>query len=763
MAVGIPLGPYRLVRRLATGGMAEIFLARQEGPDGFARELVVKRILPHLAADPEFTRMFCDEAKLAALLSHPNAVHVYDFGAVPDEEGVTLYLAMELVRGVDLRALILRALSEAKRTGRSGAIPAHHAAKIASFVCEALAHAHSVRIDGRPAGIVHRDVTPSNVLVSFDGAVKLADFGIAKAAITTSDRTEHGIVKGKHTYLSPEQARGESLDARSDLFNVGILIFESVLGEALFPPSDQRLARKLSASGQLPRVERFERIPAPLRAIALKALSPEREDRHPDALALRSDLETYLRSCPEPSDTVEIGRFVRQMCAEELSEDALGPRAAGTVASRKQIGTAPLTAGLAARGAGAAAPLPREHILGQLQRGRSEAPPSGTAPLEATGQVSPPGTSEAPPSITQPLPHDGGTTDPTGTSVNDRPTDLGIVNAASRVFTSTAIAGRGHESALVPAPPTGLDVARPRSVPPAASTTPIVRSRPVRWPWVALAGAIVALASVGAVAMLLLGPFDEDVRASLPRTASLQVTSSPAGARLFVDGVEHGVTPTLVSSIMPGRAVRLEVRGLSGEVLDARELELREGETRTVELRALPPAGLVRVSSEPPGATISIDGVAVGVTPIEREILVGEHRVSVVLEGHAPEDDVVRVEQSGDRASLSFALRPLAASPGADPRQMATRETGTRETGTRETGAREMGTRAARGSTGTLRVTTTPWSEVFEGGRRLGETPMQIELPVGRHALTLRAEGRPARNETVEIREGEVTRVRVIL
>jgi hypothetical protein len=458
------------------------------------------------------------------------------------------------------------------------------------------------------------------------------------------------------------------------------------------------------------------------------------------------------------------------MCAEELSEDALGPRAAGTVASRKQAGTAPLTAGIAAPSASAAASLSREHLLGQLQRKGSKAPPAGTAPIEPTGRRAAPDARDgAPPSITQPLPHDGGTTDPTATSVGDPTTDLGEDGAASAVFTSTGIAEHGHESALVPAPPTGLDVVRPRSVPPAAGTTPIVRSRRPRWPWVALAVAIVTLASVVALGMLFVGPSDDDARASLPRTASLQVTSSPAGARLFVDGVEHGLTPTLVSSIMPGRAVHLEVRGLSGEVLDTREVELGEGETRAVELRALPPSGLVRVSSAPSGATVSIDGVAVGVTPLERELLVGEHRVNVALEGHATEDDVVRVEQSGDRASLSFALRPLVASAGGEPRrETGTRETGTRETGTRETGTRETGTREApprapRGPTGTLRVTTTPWSEVFEGGRRLGETPMQIELPAGRHALTLRAEGRPAHEETVEIREGEVTRVRVIL
>lgn len=801
MAVGVPLGPYRLVRRLATGGMAEIFLARQEGPDGFARELVVKRILPHLAADPEFTRMFRDEAKLAALLSHPNAVHVYDFGAVPDEGGVTLYLAMELVRGVDLRALILRALTEARRVGRPGAIPAHHSAKIASFVCEALAHAHSVRIDGRPAGIVHRDVTPSNVLVSFDGAVKLADFGIAKAASTSSssDRTEHGIVKGKHTYLSPEQARGDQLDARSDLFNVGILLFESVLGEALFPPSDQRLARRLSASGQLPRAERFERMPQQLAQIALKALSPMREDRYPDALALRSDLEAYLRGSAEPSDTVELGRFVRQMCAEELTEDALGPRAAGTVASRRQPGTAPLTGSVAGSVAGSVvSPMPvsgaRADVLGRFQR---RSPTSGTTPLEPTGAGAMPAPREAPPSITQPLPHDGDTTDPTATSIAVMPpgssagaersalpdpsTELGV-NAASAIFTSTGAAEIPHgTSALVPASPTGVSEARVMpsastgGLPPAALTTPIVRSRRQRWPWAALALAIVFVAAAVALGLVLSGEDERGTLSALPRTASVEISSTPPGARLFVDGIEHGVTPTSLTSITPGRAVRFEVRSPQGEVLDAEEIALTEGERRVVSLRATPPTGVVRVSSEPSGAMVSLDGEAIGSTPLERDLAVGEHRVEVTLVGFAPESDQLRIDRAGDRASLSFRLRPaprvvaVRDAPPTTSREGAGRESTPRESTPRETtpreSVRETGRVATppRAATGTLRVTTTPWSEVYEGSRRLGETPVQLELPAGRHVLTLRAEDRPARTETVEIREGEVTRVRVIL
>jgi serine/threonine-protein kinase len=723
MAVGIPLGPYRLVRRLATGGMAEIFLARQEGPDGFARELVVKRILPHLAADPEFRRMFRDEAKLAALLSHPNVVHVYDFGAVQDAEDTTLYLAMELVRGVDLRALILRALSEAKRAGRPGAIPPHHAAKIASFVCEALAHAHAVRIDGRPAGIVHRDVTPSNVLLSFDGAVKLADFGIAKAAVSRTDETELGVVKGKYTYLSPEQARGEALDARSDLFNVGILLFESALGEALFPPSDQRLSRRLSAEGQLPRPERLDRLPPALASIAKRALAPRREDRYPDALALRSELETYLRASAEPSDTVELGRFVRQLCAEELQEDAQGPRAAGTIAgTHEQQWTRELTGPPPEAGAAQGTAITRP------------ARPSTAVATLLTAKLARP--------ATEPL-ADTGTTDPTATAIADgaEPLTGGLTHADTP--------DPFDASALVPAADTstGLTVG--------AAGTPIVRPerRPSHAWWIALA--IVTSALVVALAVVAgSGGGAGGTRAGtavLPRSARLTIQSDPAGARVFVDGVEHGVTPALLTSVTAGRTMRIDLRDAAGRVLDAAELTLAEGEARTLALRATPLRALLRVTSTPEGSRVSVDGAPVGATPLEHDVPLGEHRVRVEADGFAPAEDVVRVETPGERASISFALRPVA--------ERATPPHARAEPAARGDSARTL----PRGATGTLRVATTPWSEVFEGGRRLGETPLQVELPEGRHTLTLRAPERPARTEVVDIRAGEVTRVRIVL
>lgn len=303
--------------------MAEIFLARKEGPEGFARELVVKRILPHLSEDAEFNAMFRDEARVVAQISHPNVVQVYDYGSAQG----SAYLVMELVRGVDLRSLTIRARERAMAGRRPGAIPPHHAAKILSFVCEGLASAHE------RGGLVHRDVTPSNVLVSFDGAVKVADFGIAKLQSgTRSQETAVGKVRGKYAYLSPEQARGQPLDARSDLFNVGILLFETITGDTLFPHSDPVLARRSAAGGIIPDRDRLRQLPPPLQLVAERALAPRREDRFSNALAMRAELERYVRSCASPSDTVELGRFVRGLFPDVLQEDERrGPRAAGTV------------------------------------------------------------------------------------------------------------------------------------------------------------------------------------------------------------------------------------------------------------------------------------------------------------------------------------------------------------------------------------------------------------------------------------------------
>src|SRR5688572_513451 len=218
------LGPYTLLRRLAVGGMAEIFLARRDGPAGFSKVVALKRILPHLSTLPEFVSMFLDEARLAARLTHPHVVQIYDFGEV---EG-TYFISMEYVPGEDLLAAIKRA-RELERP-----VPPIVACSILSAVCDGLHYAHELRDEyGKALGIVHRDVTPSNVLISFDGVVKLADFGIAKAE-HRSTHTAVGALKGKYAYMSPEQAKGEKLDRRSDLFSLGVAAHELLTGRRLF-------------------------------------------------------------------------------------------------------------------------------------------------------------------------------------------------------------------------------------------------------------------------------------------------------------------------------------------------------------------------------------------------------------------------------------------------------------------------------------------------------------------------------------------------
>ena len=230
------LGPYELLQKLATGGMAEIYVARREGPHGFSKRIALKRILPQLAADPEFVAMFIDEARLCAQLTHPNIVQVFDFG----EEAGELYMAMELVEGTTA-AKVARAAAS-----RGEPVPADVALQIALSVGRGLAHAHDACDDhGRPLGLVHRDVSPGNILISNSGAVKLGDFGIARAA-EFERRTDQGQLKGKLGYMSPEQVTGRELDAKSDQFTSAIVLAELLTARPLFAgPSEMDVLVKI--------------------------------------------------------------------------------------------------------------------------------------------------------------------------------------------------------------------------------------------------------------------------------------------------------------------------------------------------------------------------------------------------------------------------------------------------------------------------------------------------------------------------------------
>lgn len=312
-AAGLPpgtrLGRYVLLRRLAVGGMAEVYLAHQGSSGtthaggrsrGFAKIVALKRISPHLASDPQFTRMFLDEARLAATLDHPNIAQVLDFGEVEGEH----YLTMEYVHGHHLLD-VLRA-----HHGQPLALPV--ALGIVAQIGRALHHVHEQRDhDGRPLGLVHRDVSPSNVLISADGAVKLTDFGIAKAMELTS-ATRTGTFKGKLGYASPEQCRGDHVDRRSDVFALGILLYETTTGARAFAgPNEFAVLGKVARADYTAPERVIGGYPAALRPIVTRALAADPDHRHASAAALADDLDHLAHELGLRSPSVAIADMMR--------------------------------------------------------------------------------------------------------------------------------------------------------------------------------------------------------------------------------------------------------------------------------------------------------------------------------------------------------------------------------------------------------------------------------------------------------------------
>ncbi len=278
-------GRYTLLERLAVGGMAEVFRAKITSSHGFEKILVIKRILPHLAADPNFVSMFIDEAKLTAQLTHPKIVQVLDFGEVRGQ----FFTALEFIDGFD--ALGLLRIAAQKRVH----IPRALAVFIISEVLEALDYAHNARdMEGKPMQIVHRDISPSNIFMSKRGDVKLGDFGIAHAQRRES-KTQAGTLKGKYGYMSPEQVVGRPIDARSDLFAVGVLFAELLTGRRLFSaPADLDVLLKVR-DVKLDRLDKYGAdLPPALAKLIRHALKKNPDDRLPSAAAFRDELADYL-------------------------------------------------------------------------------------------------------------------------------------------------------------------------------------------------------------------------------------------------------------------------------------------------------------------------------------------------------------------------------------------------------------------------------------------------------------------------------------
>ncbi len=736
MAEGVAFGNYRLLRRLARGGMAEVFLARQQGVEGFERRVAIKRILPHLSDSVEFRTMFLDEARLAAQLSHPNIIHIYDFGKVDDY----YFIAMEYVEGVDLGRLIKQA--------RTSPVPFELIAKILADICAGLHYAHNITDDaGKRLNVVHRDVTPQNVLVTYDGVVKVVDFGIAKATWQAS-RTRPGVVKGKYAYMSPEQVEGRSLDARSDIFSVGICAYELMTGVPLYRRDNVTEAMKEIRDGKPVHPEQHRSgVPHEIMSVLKKALSTARDDRYASAAAMQLDLERYLKGAAGLATPQLIGDFLRREAPQQPQGELLiegkdgepvaaprpstpePPRVASGIAVKG--GTAPISNIKeqlpAYDGAGpllsaSAAPQPAEpalvtedlttpgkHVRSVAQAGRSPAPtgaqPPPAAPAAGFGDA---GDDELTRKDDRAPEARAAMRTP---SVGERPVSGQNVGGSGQ---SGQIARPGKSLSGTPLGsfPSDAEAARPLLSPdPTAMTeTPPVRSGARGWLLALLA--IAALAGAGWI-----------VRAHVLRFAARFAHTSAPDLRPPTPAPERPATSPRTDA--PDRPAT--------------------DPTPKVITTALPvqTSATIAIYTRPSGAKVFIDGQAIeALTPIRMQpVTAGPHYLVIERTGYQPRELDVSLKPGANPPLNLDLLEERSLQPGPTP------------SSSKRKGAHATGS-------GFLTAKTVPWSRAYDGAQLLGETPIvNVPLGAGPHVISFQNPDHAPVKKKIVIRVGEETKL----
>jgi serine/threonine protein kinase len=326
-------GKYLLVDKIAQGGMAELYRAKLIREEGFEKLIAIKKILSHLAKEDALVSSFIDEAKLAALLQHQNIVQIYDFGDVAG----FYFIAMEYLYGKDLKQIIIRSKD------RKTPISLENALYITSQICAGLDYAYKLKdFQRNPLNIIHRDIGPQNIIITYDGQVKIIDFGIAKAAIQDATTQEYSI-KGKIAYMSPEQALGEEIDHRSDIFAIGILLYEMVTRRRMFEGDASQVFAKVRGADFTPAREVNARLPVEIYDILDKALAKERKERYQSAEEFLSDLEGCIYSLSFRPSARNLSRYIKALFREEADAEYNAMREVARIDSSKVLGDSPAT------------------------------------------------------------------------------------------------------------------------------------------------------------------------------------------------------------------------------------------------------------------------------------------------------------------------------------------------------------------------------------------------------------------------------------
>jgi eukaryotic-like serine/threonine-protein kinase len=532
---------YRLVRTLASGGMAELFLGIARGAEGFEKHVAIKRVLPYLAKDEGIARMFLSEARLATHLQHQNLVSVYDVGS----DATGLFLVMELVNGWDLGAL----LRWAKRQGQR--FPPHLVAFIGAQVLAGLIHAYRRTHNGRPLLTAHRDISPSNILVSREGEVKVTDFGIARLE-GVSNGTQPGIFKGKPSYSAPEVLTGGPATAASDQFSLGIVLHELLTGEHPFSSSSEPIVVAMAIAHQAP--PPLTHVPEPLAEIVLRALAKSPEARFPQPEAMAEALARYLSRAGEPATSHALATFISGLnlpptLLEQAEQAPLEPAPQAQAAP-------PLSA-----------PLEGPRVPGQETSEWVAAP--GAPALSMSGRiVLPPsaGRADARPEARPPLPQEPPASFRCVRCNSLLPSPYAPCDRCAAELTSQQPVPLAARSSVLSTPAEALELEQRG---PREETLWDPKARFPWGRWVVRLGVVAGLVVGGIMAwphlQRMLPSAQRLVRDAMrerpPATpAPLIVTSQPDGARVRINGEERGTTPLVMDNdFPPGAEVSMEV------------------------------------------------------------------------------------------------------------------------------------------------------------------------------------------------------------
>lgn len=741
-------GNYEIIRKIAAGGMAEVFLAKHTGLGGFERLVCIKKILPHLGEQEEFIKMFQDEARIAANVIHPNIAQIYDIGEVDD----SYYIAMEYVRGEDLRRVYNQEVS------RGRAMPGEQAAQIIMYGAGGLDHAHrQSSIDGRPLGIVHRDISPQNVLISYDGHVKVVDFGVAKASGKLAE-TRAGVLKGKYSYMSPEQASGDPIDGRTDVFALGITLYEVTTGTRLFKRESEieTLHAVIDCDVKAPRDVNPSYDPD-LEAIVLKALRKDPNDRFPTAGDMERALERYLIERGYPTGASSLADYMHDLFAEKLADDMLfGGSVSKSQPDRSQDRERPVTRALtpAASSRQSAASVP--DTVEEENTVAEDEPRRSTEMTSAAGS--------------------GSWMSSSGWSaVHSQPESQTQTHIAPHEVGQGSLHGMVEEPLLMEHQPTE----------PSGKSVPIMyrrSNRPSPAIVASIAGGILGLIILITVVMVSQrgGPD------AVPHSGPLIVDSEPRGAKVLFTG--YGSEP--MNSRYAGETTPFTINeGVPvGPIIQAEFV--REGFARSkvdlpqVVADEVPPAlfaelvpdtetnkATLSFTSDPVGASVYVDGRELeGITPIEEHRIPARQlkRVEVRMAGYQPFVKSVYAEP-GSREVISAYLQkiqddntltdsPEPVEPDGQPDRGVTPE---EPAPPKPVIDKPVATPRApvKKKKGYLKIDAPIALKVYSSGRLIGETPLRREaLPPGTNRIRLESPSEGfVITRKVRIRSGETT------